>query len=109
MSVDTTFKPISPTVPFGTTGGAVALVDKGAYLGVTTFRIRCVTAGYIAWGSTASLAAPSATPAVGVQLVNTLGFATGQTGYFEIPAASFFRGDGTGVFEVTPGSGGTGG
>lgn len=108
MSIDTTFKPITPTVAYGTTGGAAPVADKGAYLGVTTFRIRCITAGYIAWGPSSSLAAPTA-PAVGTPEQNVLGFASGQTGYFEVPAASYFRGDGVGTFEITGGTGGTGG
>lgn len=108
MSIDTTFKPIGNTVVVGPTGGAVAPVDQGAYLGVTTFRVKVVVAGYLSWGPS-NIPAPVA-PVLGTPQPHTMGFATvGAVAYLEVPANSFFRTDGTASFEITSGCGGTGG
>lgn len=105
MSIDTTFKPIGKTVTVGPTGGAVAPNDQGAYLGVITFRVRVMVAGYLTWGPSGVAAAVA--PALGAPQTATLGFTTvGSIGYIEVPANSFFRGDGTSSFEVTGGTGG---
>lgn len=105
MSIDTTFKPIGKTVVVGITGGAVQPNDQGAYLGVVTFRIRCTTTGYLGWG-TVGLAAPTA-PVIGTPQQNVMGFTAGTNPtYIEVPANSYFRSDGTGVFEITGGAGG---
>lgn len=106
MSVDTTFKPIGKTVVVGPTGGAVQPNDSSASAGIITFRIRCTVAGYLTWGGQAVAAAVA--PALGTPQSSTLGFAIGVA-YIDAPAASFFRGDGTSAFEITGGTGGTGG
>jgi len=106
MSVDTTFKPIGKTVVAGAAGAAVQPNDSSASAGVTTFRIRCTTGGYLTWGASGIAAATA--PTTGTPQTNTLGFAAGVA-YIEAPAASFFRSDATGVFEITGGMGGTGG
>ncbi len=108
MSVDTTFKPIGATAFVPATTATVRPVDSGAYLSVTTFRVRCVIAGYLNWGSQSTLGAAVA-PTAGNPSPNTIGMAANAVAYLEVPANSYFRGDGTATFEITPGTGGTGG
>lgn len=109
MSIDTTFKPMTPTYAVDNT--AAVQVREALASGVVTFRIRALTAsGYIAWGG-AAVAAPTA-PAIGAPKVNTLGVTLGQALYIEAPPNSFFIGNAafaTSGFEVTGGQGGTGG
>lgn len=108
MSIDTTFKPATPTVLVGAT--AVAVVDKGAYQGVTTFRVRCVNvaAQYLTWGPTSGVTAAGA-PIAGTPVQNTIGLAAAGVAYIEVPSASFFIASAAASFEVTGGTGGTGG
>lgn len=108
MSIDVTFKPIGVTALVPASTATVQVVDKGAYLGATTFRVRCVIAGYLNWGQQSTLGAAVA-PSAGTPSQNTIGMAAGAVAYLEVPASSYFRGDGTATFELTPGTGGTGG
>lgn len=106
MSVDTTFQPLGNTSLVNAAAGAVQILP---YAGthIPTVRVRCTTAGYLAWGSKASLAAAAVPAGAGnLGAVNTLGFATGQTEKLDIPAGMFFTSDAAGVFELTPGIGG---
>ncbi len=105
MSIDTTFKPSGPTTLVGVT--AVAPMTRDAAAGVTTFRVRCLVTGYLTWGPTNAVASitPAAAPAP-----NTIGMTSGgNAAYIEVPAASFFIASAAAAFELTPGSGGTGG
>lgn len=108
MSIDTTFKPIGATALVPASSATVQVVDKGAYLGVTTFRVRCVIAGYLNWSAQSTVGAAAA-PTAGSPSQNTIGMAAGAVAYLEVPASSYFRGDGTATFELTPGMGGSGG
>ena len=104
MSIDTTFRPLGPTVLVGT-----AAVSPGAHLssGCSTFRVRCLVSAYLGWGND-NVGAPVA-PAAGVPAVNTLGFSAGDIAYVELPYNVFFISSVAASFEVTPGQGGTGG
>lgn len=108
MSIDTTFKPIGATALVGVT--AVQVCDKGAYLGVITFRVRCVNAAaqYLTWGSQSGVASAGA-PTAGSPVQNTIGMAPGAVAYLDVPAASYFISGSAASFEVTGGTGGTGG
>ncbi len=107
MSVDTTFKPLGPTTLVGVT--AVAPMTKDAAGGVTTFRLRCLATAYLTWGPSSSITAAGA-PSAGTPSSNTIGMTTGgNAAYIEVPAGSFFISSVAASFEVTPGSGGTGG
>ena len=106
MSVDTTFKPIGATTLVGAT--ALQLVDTEASAGDCTFRVRCLVTGYLTWGP--SGVTSKGAPVAGTPSVNTIGMtAGGNAAYIEVPAASFFVSSNAAGFEVTPGSGGTGG
>lgn len=111
MSIDTTFKPMTPTYAVDNT--AAVQIKEAQQMGCATFRIRAVTAsGYISWGNS-GVAAPTA-PALGASGMreNTLGVTLGTPIYIEVPAGSFFIGNAafaTSGFEVTGGQGGVGG
>ena|ERR1700733_8521864 len=112
MGIDVTFQPKTPT--YAVDSSAPVAID-GRQDGVTSWRIRAVTAtGYIKWanGNAAAPAAPIA-PVIGTPVVNELGVNLGQTLYIEgIGAWLQFIGNaviGTGSFEVTGGQGGAGG
>lgn len=112
MSVDTTFKPLTPTALLGTAAAQIA-ADSSCAAGMTTFRVSSllVARGYIAWGPKAAglaAVAPTGTSATTVS-VNTIGVPAGGTVYIEAPASSFFIASAAAAFEVTGGSGGNGG
>lgn len=114
MGVDTTFKPLTQTYAVDNT--AVVTID-GGQLGVTSWRIRAVTAnGYIAavpsGGGAASPGTPAA-PAIGTPVANVYGVSTTQPLYLEgLGPKVQFKGNAayaTSYFEVTGGQGGCGG
>jgi hypothetical protein len=112
MGVDTTFQPKTPTYAVDNTA---AVVIDGRQDGVTSWRIRAVTAGgYIKWagGNATAPTAPSA-PVIGTPVPNELGVNLGQTLYIEgVGAWLQFIGNAayaTSYFEVTGGQGGCGG
>jgi len=121
MGIDTTFQPKTPT--FAVDGSAAVAID-GRQDGVTSWRIRVVTAtgtpapgasSYVRWAN-GNAAAPSiaTAPVQGVPSVNTLGINVGQTLYIEgIGAWLQFIGSGafgaTTFLEITGGQGGCGG
>jgi len=112
MSVDTTFQPKTPT--YAVDNSAAVTID-GRQAGVTSWRIRALTAGgYIKWaqgGTTAPTAA--AAPALGAPVANEIGVNLGQTVYIDgIGAWMQFIGNAalaTSGFEVTGGQGGCSG
>lgn len=112
MSIDVTFKPLTPTALLGTTPAQIA-ADSSCSAGMTSFRVSSVAAAraYVAWGPHAAgltAAAPTGTSAATVS-VNTIGVPVGGTVYIEAPASSFFVSSIAAGFEVTGGSGGVGG
>lgn len=114
MGIDTTFKALTPTYAVDNT--AVLTID-GSQLGVTSWRIRAVTAnGYIAavpsGGGAAAPATPVA-PAINAPVQNVFGVSTNQPLYLEgLGPKVQFKGNAayaTSYFEVTGGQGGVGG
>jgi hypothetical protein len=104
MSVDTTFKPLTGIVQVG--ASAVQVVPTQSF-GVTTFRVRCLTAGYLTWGPKSTVTAGGA-PAPG-PVANTLGLATNAVAYIDVPATSWFISSVAAGFEICGGQGGTSG
>lgn len=105
MSVDTTFKPISPTYLVGVT----ALQPGDAkQMGVTSWRIANTNAAanHVSWGATGSVAAVA--PIAGTPSANTILIPIGGVSYIEAPAGSFFIAALASV-EITGGQGGIGG
>jgi hypothetical protein len=108
MAIDTTFKPLTATFALAS-GTALQPVPKDASSGVNSFRIKNTGAAraYINWG----LAAPGVpvAPAVGVPVPNSVGLEAAGTIYLDLPQSVFFNCSAAATFEITPGSGGTGG
>jgi len=109
MGIDTTFKPLIATY-LVTSGTTVQPVPKDASGGVNSFRVKNTTATrqYINWGPASTLAIPVA-PAAGAPSLSCIGLEAGGVAYIDVPQSSFFNCSATATFEVTPGSGGTGG
>lgn len=105
MTIDSTFKPLGATVVV--TNAAVQPLQTSAADGVTTFRVRCLAAGYLTWGG--SNVTAKGAPSAGAPSPSTMGFPVGTISYIEVPAASYFISSVANGFELTPGSGGSGG
>lgn len=103
MSVDTTFKPITPSVSF-TTSAVQVVTDKANPGGITTFRVTNTGSGGIrfSWGG-ASVASPTGAGP------NTMYVGAGLSVYIEVPVNSYFIGASGATFDVIGGIGGTGG
>jgi hypothetical protein len=105
MSVDTVFKPISPTVlvvataiqPTGPTGAG----GGGGY----SYRVRNLSANvqYFAWGPTSAVTVTA--PAAGVPSPNTIGMLGTSVETFEIPQGSYVIASSATGFEFTFGQG----
>lgn len=112
MSVDTTFKPMTPT--YAVDNSAAVQIKEAQQAACVTFRVVAKTAsGYLSWGQTSSVAAPTA-PALGASGMreNTIGVLLNVPVYIEVPPGSWFIGNAafaTSGFEITGGQGGTGG
>jgi hypothetical protein len=110
VSIDTTFKPLLPTVslPAAT---AIQVVPAGLVAsGVVSFRISNITttAAVIGWGTTATNATDTAAAAGAPQNAMTIAGTPGQSVvYLELPYNTFFLTSAISVFEVTPGMGGS--
>jgi hypothetical protein len=103
MSIDTTFKPFSPS--FAVASGAP--VQSAAPVGVTTFRIVNTTAAAaarVSWGKTAALTPVPAAPGP-----NSILIQLGGVLYIEVPGDSFFNVSAAATVEITGGQGGVGG
>lgn len=118
MSIDTTFHPLSMNSLVGVTatqiGGTSATGGTGQQLGVTTFRIRNITAAaaVLGWGQTAASAVITAPAANAPQ--NSITVAGGAAGggpavYLELPYGTFFISSVAAAFEIQGGMGGVGG
>jgi hypothetical protein len=110
MSIDTTFKPLGPTVPINGTPAQAVPAPSGFSAGITTFRIfnqngMSTTFG---WGLTAAAAAYAAGNANSIP--GSWLWVNGETAiYLELPYNTWFC-VGTGeTFSFTPGQGGVGG
>jgi hypothetical protein len=112
MGIDTTFQPKTPTYAVDNTA---AVTIDGRQNGVTSWRIRAVTAaGYVRWSQGGTTAPAAATaPVIGTPVANEIGVNLGQTVYIEgIGAWIQFIGNAafaTSSVEVTGGQGGCGG
>jgi hypothetical protein len=111
MGVDTTFQPKTPTYAVDSSAGVT--ID-GRQSGVTSWRIRAVTAlGYIRWAQGTTTPGTAAAPVLGTPVPNEIGVNLGQTVYIEgIGAFLTFLGNAayaTSYLEVTGGQGGCGG
>lgn len=107
--IDTTFQPVTPLTYVGATATQVA---KSAQIQqVSTFRVRNTSSGvgYIAWGTTSGVGAPSAPASGTTTTYNAIGLGTGAVCYIAVPSGSFFIGSTGATFEVTGGNGGSGG
>ena len=109
MAIDTTFKPLIGTYLLSSGTPLQPVPKDGSSGGVNSFRVKNTTATrqYINWG----LAAPAVpvAPAAGVPAINCIGLEAGGVAYIDVPPSSFFNCSATATFEITPGSGGTGG
>jgi hypothetical protein len=113
MGIDTTFQPKTPV--YAVDSSAAVTID-GRQSGVSSWRIRAVTAtGYVKWAPPPPATAPTAAaaPALGTPVANEAGVNFGQTLYLEgIGAWLQFIGSGvfgTASLEITGGQGGCGG
>lgn len=110
MSIDTTFKPMTPT--YAVDNSAAVQIKEAQQLGATCFRIRNLAAGgttiYVSWGQqSAGLAAVA--PALGAPKVNTIGIPGNLVTHIEAPCNSFFIASAVApALEITGGVGGTG-
>ena len=106
MSIDTTFKPLQPTVAVTTV--AVQAVPAGASSdGVTSFRVHnnAGTKQIFGWGISAIAATAAITGLPGTMFT----FEIGEVVYLELPYNVWMIGNAASAFEVTPGMGGVGG
>lgn len=105
MSIDTTFRPISPLTFVGAT--AVQIIAQGANTGAAgTFRVRNISSSvqYFTWGSTSAVTSAGA-PTAGVPSSNTVGLLPNSVESFEIPVYSWFIASSSTGFEFTAGIG----
>lgn len=115
MSIETTFKPLAPTTLVGLTAiQASAQPGQLQQAGVTSFRIRNITAtaAVFGWGvSSASAVATAPTAAAPQNSITVAGGAAigGPAIYLELPVYTWFISSVAATFEVTPGMGGVGG
>lgn len=101
MTIDTVFKPLTPTSLVGVSAVQVA---PDAQNGGTTFRVRCLVSAYLSWGFKSTITALGA-PAAGVAVANTVGMTAGTVETFEIPTAAWFISNVAAAFEITNGQG----
>jgi hypothetical protein len=116
MSIDTTFKPLNPSIGVST---LAVQVTPTAGNGMTTVRVlnSIATVQAFCWAPTAaqalalaaSLGAGGSTPGSGVGIPDSIYMAPSSVGYFEIPPNYFFCGNSGSGFVFTPGTGGVGG
>lgn len=102
---DSTFTPKGPTYLVGT-----ATVQCSSAVGeqCTSYRIRCLASGYLAWAASQTTTAPVLTataPANGVPSTNTIGMTIGGVETLSLPQNAWFESSVAAGFEVTPGEG----
>lgn len=104
MSIDTTFKPMGPTVAVGTSAVQVVNVAGNVASGITSFRIVNITAtaASIGYGTSATNAL-STIPGFAVTVPPN------GVCYLEVPYNTWFIASAATTFQVTPGMGGVGG
>jgi hypothetical protein len=103
VSLETTFKPMQPTV-IVTTATVQAVAPSVGNAGVASFRVynAAAAAQIIGYGT-------SATNAAAVIPGNAVTVPPGASCYMDLPAATWFIGNTGSTFQVTPGQGGVGG
>jgi hypothetical protein len=103
MSLETTFKPMQPTVAV-TTVAVQAVAPSVGNAGVASFRTynAAATAQIIGYGT-------SAANAIAAIPGNAVTVGPGLSIYLDLPAATWFIGNTGSTFQVTPGQGGVGG
>jgi hypothetical protein len=103
---DSTFTPKGPTILVTTAvQQALPTVDNDR---ATSYRVRCLATGYLAWASAEVSAPPTITaaaPTGAVPAVNTIGMTTGGVETFTLPQNAYFKSSVANGFEVTPGEG----
>jgi hypothetical protein len=105
MSQNSSFQPQGPTVLVGTSVVQAAANDN---VTPTTYRVRCLVAGYFSWASSQGPVAPAITvvaPVDGVPSGQTIGMAVGQCETFILAQNCYFKASVAAAFEVTPGEG----
>lgn len=105
MSIDTTFRPITPLTFVG--ASAVQVVATGSPSpAVVSFRVRNLSSSpqYFTWGTTSSVTAGSA-PTSGNPTSNTIGMIGSSVETFEIPGQSWFIASSATGFEISGGQG----
>lgn len=104
---DATFTPKGPTI-LVTTAVQQALPTMDSER-ATSYRVRCLATGYLAWASPEQSTTPptitAAAPTAAVPAVNTIGMTTGGVETFTLPMNAFFKSSVANGFEVTPGEG----
>lgn len=107
MAYDATFTPKGPTI-LVTTSVQQALPTQDADR-ATSYRVRCLVAGYLTWAtpeiSTTPPTITAAAPTAAVPAVNTIGMLAGGVETFTLPQNAYFKSSVANGFEVTPGEG----
>jgi hypothetical protein len=109
MSIDTTFKPIGPTVSIGQTPSQAVPTPSNFSAGITTFRIFNTSTTfyqYLAFGNTSALAAAAFTTAPNGYVIT---IPLNTVCYLELPYNTWFVTGSGSVLIITPGQGGVGG
>jgi len=107
MSIDTTFKPISPLTFIGTTPRQVVTAGQNQS-GAISFRVKSLAASgtdqYFTWGQSNAVTAGAA-PTDNVPTVNTIGMLGASVETFELPAGSWFVASSATGFQFVAGTG----
>lgn len=106
---EATFTPKGPTVLVTTSVVQVLTTQDGDR--ATSYLIRCLATGYLAWApaefaldSTAAVITAAA-PSAGNPAANTIGMTAGGIQTLTLPQRAFFKSSVANGFEVTPGEG----
>lgn len=106
MAYDATFTPKGPTILVTTAvQQALPTMDSDR---ATSYRVRCLVAGYLAWASSETTVAPTITaaaPTAAAPAANTIGMSVGGVETFTLPQNAYFKSSVANGFEVTPGEG----
>lgn len=104
---DSTFTPSGPTVLVGVSVVQVNAATQNA-VEPTSYRVRCLATGYLAWYPSQTVGAPTftaAAPTAGNPASNTIGMNAGGVETFSFPQGGYFLSSVAAGFEVTPGEG----
>lgn len=109
MAYDSTFTPSGATVLVGVAAVQCPPIAPNQVQS-TSYRIRCLVTGYLAWSpQVSSGVAPTGmaatAPTAGVPSATTIGMSAGQVETFGLPQYAWFLSNNAAGFEVTPGEG----